>query len=92
MLIVVNESILKEYYFMKNKYKIVSKGLFYCSIIMMIIIVIHLVIEYQHYLQHPEYSAPFLVYIGFKIITYAISIVVGFALSFIFKYKGIRNN
>lgn len=92
MLIVVNESILKEYYFMKNKYKIVSKGLFYCSIIMMIIIVIHLIIEYQQYLQHPEYSAPFLVYIGFKIITYAIYIVVGFALSFIFKYKGISNN
>lgn len=75
---------------MKNKYKTASKALFYFSIVIIVIMVVHSIIEYQHYLQHPEYSAPFSMYMIFKFITYGIPISVVFMLSFIFKGKVIK--
>ncbi|MFL0270151.1 hypothetical protein [Candidatus Clostridium radicumherbarum] len=75
---------------MKNKYKITSALLFYFSIMMTVFSVIYSLTDYQHYLQHPEYSAPFSVNLIFKSVTYGIPIIIGFVLSFIFKSKAIK--
>lgn len=48
------------------------------------------IVNYNDYLQHPEYSASFSAYLIFKIVTYGIPIIVGFTLSFIFKNKVIK--
>lgn len=75
---------------MKNIYKIVS-NLFFCfSVLTVVIMLIHSVIDYQDYLQHPEYSAPFSVNLLVKGVTYSIPIIVGFVLYSIFKGKSNR--
>lgn len=74
-------------YYLKNKYKIASVLLFCFSLIMIGIMVVHSVIDYQNYLQHPEYSAPFSANLIFKGVTYGIPIIVGLVLSVIFKRK-----
>jgi len=72
---------------MKNKYKIVSNLMFYLSVLLVAIMVVHSLIDYQDYLQHPEYSAPFSVNLIFKSIIYGIPVVVGLVLSHILKKR-----
>lgn len=75
---------------LKKIYKIVS-NLFFCfSVLTVVIMLIHSVIDYQDYLQHPEYSAPFSVNLLVKGVTYSIPIIVGFVLYSIFKGKSNR--
>ena len=75
---------------MKNKYKTVSI-LFICfSVLMIVIMALNTLIDYQNYLQHPEYSAPFSVNLILKSVTYGIPIIIGLVLSFIFKRKAIK--
>jgi len=47
----------------------------------------YLVDDYQYYLQHPEFSAPFSVYLIIRGSTYGIAAIFGFMLSIIFKNK-----
>ena len=75
---------------MKNKYKIASIILFCFSVLMIAIMVVHTFIDYQDYLQHPEYSAPFSVNLIFKSVIYGIPIIIGFVLSVIFKKNAIK--
>lgn len=72
---------------MKSRYKIASSLLLFFSVIMIVIMVVHSMIDYQDYLQHPEYSAPFSVNLIFKSVTYGIPIIIGLVLSAIFKSK-----
>lgn len=75
---------------MKNKYKIASVLLFWFSMIMTVIMVIYILIDYQNYLKHPEYSAPFSVNLILIGITYGIPIIIGFVVSIIFKKKAVK--
>ena len=75
---------------MKNKYKIASSVFLCFSIIMLSIMTAHTLIDYQHYLQHPEYSAPFSVNLIFKCVAYGIPIIIGLVLSVILKSKAIK--
>lgn len=75
---------------MKNKYKIISNLMLYLSVILVAIMIVHSLIDYQDYLQHPEYSAPFSVNLIFKSIIYGIPVVVGLVLSHILKNKIIK--
>lgn len=75
---------------MRNKYKIASVLLFYFSMLMIIVIAIYLLIDYQNYLKHPEYSAPFSVSLILIYAAYGIPIIIGLVLSKIFKKKAIR--
>lgn len=72
---------------MKNRYKIISTLLFWSAVILLVIMIIHSVIDYKDYLQHPEYSAPFSVNLLIKGITYGIPIIISFILSIVFKNK-----
>jgi len=69
---------------MKNKYKVPSILLFYLSVILIVVMVIHSVNDYQVYLQHPEYSAPYSAYLVMNSIIYGIPSILGWILSFIF--------
>jgi len=75
---------------MKNKYKIVSFLLFCFSVLMIVIMVVHSIIDYGNYLQHPEYSAPFSVNLIGKSVIYGIPVVVGLVLSVIFKRVAVK--
>lgn len=75
---------------MKNKYKIASVLLFWFSMIMTVIMVIYILIDYQNYLKHPEYSAPFSVNLILIGTTYGIPIIIGFVVSIIFKKKAVK--
>ncbi|MDF2883944.1 MAG: hypothetical protein K0R54_4509 [Clostridiaceae bacterium] len=75
---------------MKNKYKIASVLLFWFSMIMTVIMAIYILIDYQNYLKHPEYSAPFSVNLILIGITYGIPIIIGFVVSIIFKKKAVK--
>lgn len=77
---------------MENKYKIISTLLFWFSVLLIVIMAIHSVIDYQDYLQHSEYSAPFSVNLLFKGVAYVIPVIIGFILSAIFKNKASVKN
>ncbi|WP_035668159.1 hypothetical protein, partial [Halalkalibacter akibai] len=49
--------------------------------------IVDLIIGYNDYLQHPEWSAPFSVFLISTIVTYGIPILLGLILSIIFKIK-----
>jgi len=72
---------------MKNKYKITSVLSFCFAVILLVIMIIHSMIDYNDYLQHPEYSAPFSVNLLIKGITYGIPTIISFILSIVFNYK-----
>lgn len=55
--------------------------------VLLVIMIIHSVIDYKDYLQHPEYSAPFSVNLLIKGITYGIPTIIIFILSIVFKNK-----
>jgi len=74
----------------KNRYKTISVLLFCISILLVLIMVAHSLIDYQNYLQHPEYSSPFSVNLIFKSIIYGIPIIVGFVLSVMIKRKSVE--
>ncbi|HEY5563215.1 MAG TPA: hypothetical protein VIK72_15960 [Clostridiaceae bacterium] len=76
---------------MKNNYKIASFLSLFISIILVIIMVVNSMIDYQVYLQHPEYSAPFSANLMLKSVTYGIPIIIGLVLSFIFRSKSKIN-
>lgn len=58
------------------------------SVLMLIIMVVALNINHQNYIRHPEYSAPFSVYIIFNGIVFGIPTVISFVLFVIFRIKG----
>ncbi|GFZ33173.1 hypothetical protein CSC2_36990 [Clostridium zeae] len=75
---------------MKNKYKTASVLFIYFSILLIITMLTTTLLEYQNYLQHPEYSTPFSVNLMIKSVTYGIPAIVGLVLSVIFNKKAIR--
>ncbi|GFP75482.1 hypothetical protein [Clostridium fungisolvens] len=76
---------------MKNKYKTASV-LFSCfSVFLIIAMLTTTLIDYQNFLQHPEYSTPFSLNLVFKSVTYGVPTVASLVLSFIFKKKQLDN-
>lgn len=72
---------------MKNKYKILSNILFYFSAIIILILIVRLVDDYQSYLKHPEYSAPYSVYLMSNSIIYVTLAILSIVLSVIYRNK-----
>ncbi|WP_411682913.1 hypothetical protein [Clostridium thailandense] len=72
---------------MKNSYRIISVLFFYFSVLIIVLMVAHSIIDYHNYLKHPEYSAPFYVNLIFISVAYSIPIIMGFLLSAILKKK-----
>jgi hypothetical protein len=72
---------------MTNKFRISSILLLSVSILLTVIMLVDTAITYNNYLQHPEWSAPFSVFFLSNIITYGIPVLLGLALSLIFKIK-----
>jgi heme/copper-type cytochrome/quinol oxidase subunit 2 len=70
---------------MRNKFKTAS----IISLIISVLIIFAL-IDYQNYLKHPEYSAPFWVYQAPEITAYGIPAILGLLLSVMFNRKAIN--
>ncbi|RDI42169.1 hypothetical protein DFR59_1058 [Falsibacillus pallidus] len=73
---------------MRNKHKAASILFLSLSVLLIFVMIANAIIDYQHYLHHPEYSASFSVYFLFKGIAYVISCMGLLVLSFIFAKKG----
>lgn len=72
---------------MKNKYRIAFIILLSIAIILSVIMIIDTLITYNNYLQHPEWSAPFSVFLLENFITYGIPVILALVLSFFLKIK-----
>lgn len=72
---------------MTNKFRNLSILLLSISILLTVIMLVDTAITYNNYLKHPEWSAPFSVFFLGNIIIYGIPIILGLALSFLFKTK-----
>lgn len=72
---------------MVNKFRISSILLLCISIFLIVIMILDTAITYNNYLQHPEWSAPFSVFLLRNIIIYGVPALIGVGLSFIFKIK-----
>jgi heme/copper-type cytochrome/quinol oxidase subunit 2 len=75
---------------MKTKSKVASILFFYLTVILVVIMVIHSLIDYQNYLQHPEFSAPFATYMIVNSVIYGIPIIICWGLSYILNNKSNR--
>ena len=71
--------------------RILSILLLGVSILLIVIMLVDMAITYNNYLKHPEWSAPFSVFLIGNIITYGIPIIWGLVLSFFFKRKANNN-
>ena len=75
-----------------KKYKDISTAFLFFSIIVIIAMGVHLYFDYQEYLNHPEWSAPFTVTILVRSVLYAPPIGLGFFLSYLFSRKAKESN
>jgi putative effector of murein hydrolase len=75
---------------MRNKFKTASILSLIISVLIIFVIVVQTLIDYQNYLKHPEYSAPFWVYQAPEITAYGIPAILGLLLSVMFNRKAIN--
>ncbi|KQL54439.1 hypothetical protein AN964_13670 [Heyndrickxia shackletonii] len=72
---------------MVNKYKIASNLFFTLSVLLIVIMLLKSYIEYQNFVKHPEWSAPFSTHLLVLVVTYLFPIIIALILAYIFKYK-----
>lgn len=70
-----------------NKYKIASNLFFTLSVLLIVIMLLKSYIEYQNFVKHPEWSAPFSTHLLVLVVTYLFPIIIALILAYIFKYK-----
>ncbi len=86
-IIIVDSEEISEVYYMKNKFKIVVNLILSLSVILIVVLVVDTALDYQNYLQHPEFSAPFSAYLILNSILYGIPIMILLVVYFIFRKK-----
>ncbi|WP_053366823.1 hypothetical protein [Bacillus sp. FJAT-27245] len=72
---------------MANKFKILSNSFLILSFLLIIIMLCKLYLDYQNYLKHPEWSAPFSVHVIAISVTYGVPGIVALVLAIYFKTK-----
>jgi hypothetical protein len=70
-----------------NKFKIASNSFLALLVLLIAIMLIKIYIEYQNFIKHPEWSAPFSAHLITICVTYGFPVIVTLVLFLIFKTK-----
>ncbi|WHY84671.1 hypothetical protein QNH39_18715 [Neobacillus novalis] len=75
---------------MANKFKIASNSFLTLSVFLIVIMLIKIYIDYQNYIKHPEWSAPFSTHLIATGIIYGVPVIVSLVIGLIFKIKASK--
>ncbi|ETI67094.1 hypothetical protein [Neobacillus vireti] len=75
---------------MANKFKFASNSLFALLVLMVAIMLIKIYIDYQNFIKHPEWSAPFSAHLITICVTYGVPLIVALVFFLIFKNKASK--
>lgn len=73
-----------------NKFKIASNSFLTLSALLIVIMLIKIYIDYQNFIKHPEWSAPFSTYMVTTALIYGVPTIVSLVFALFFKTKASK--
>ena len=73
-----------------GKLKIASNSFLTPSALLVVIMLIKVYIDYQNFIKHPEWSAPFSAYLATTVLIYGVPSIVSLVIALFLKKKGSK--
>jgi hypothetical protein len=75
-----------------DKFKIASNSFLTLSALLVVIMFIKIYIDYQNFINHPEWSAPFSAYLATTVLIYGVPSIVSLVIALFLKQRVVNKN